>query len=445
MEQDSSSASASFISKLNTTAKPIRLSATTTTTINVTTSTARPIQQLIWQRRLEAKERSVDILQGRQSTPKLPLFPPPPPPPPRRQNSSQRVEGLVGANIHIASSPGFYFHSDLTPLTEPEKIFSSETSATLSTENSSSWSSEVNMTSSDHLGWDLDPTNPFDRTSWHKARDLSANMSSLVPTSESDSSDSSRSSKQSSMTPLHLDDTLSVSTTISDTAREKFTPLLDCPAVKVEDAGDFAVVDVDEDEDGEGEMEIEDEEAVASTEDRDQKKTDQKKTDQKVTDQKSSSVTGTGGASSRKKGKATRNAAKEKVKAAEQPRRPSSPLLEYGGYKGHISRVVAMKGSGVDGEIIDDDDDAIADGIGESRHVCPFPSCEKHFSTSGHARRHSRIHASLRPFQCPHDNCGAIFTRRDNCTQHQRTRHVTQLKAHRMSLEQQEKKKRSHR
>jgi len=32
---------------------------------------------------------------------------------------------------------------------------------------------------------------------------------------------------------------------------------------------------------------------------------------------------------------------------------------------------------------------------GQLRHVCPHTGCEKHFSTSGHARRHSRIHDPL--------------------------------------------------
>lgn len=67
-----------------------------------------------------------------------------------------------------------------------------------------------------------------------------------------------------------------------------------------------------------------------------------------------------------------------------------------------------------------------------TRHVCPYPGCDKHFSTSGHARRHSRIHYDLRPFECPHEGCSATFTRRDNCTQHQRARHAWQLTAHRL-------------
>lgn len=68
----------------------------------------------------------------------------------------------------------------------------------------------------------------------------------------------------------------------------------------------------------------------------------------------------------------------------------------------------------------------------ETRHTCPHTGCDKHFSTSGHARRHSRIHAALPSYECPHGDCEATFTRRDNCMQHQRARHTCQLVAHRI-------------
>lgn len=57
------------------------------------------------------------------------------------------------------------------------------------------------------------------------------------------------------------------------------------------------------------------------------------------------------------------------------------------------------------------------------RHLCPHPECDKHFSTSGHARRHSRIHGNNRPFTCPQPGCLATFTRNDNLQQHRRNRH----------------------
>lgn len=70
--------------------------------------------------------------------------------------------------------------------------------------------------------------------------------------------------------------------------------------------------------------------------------------------------------------------------------------------------------------------------VGQLRHVCPHAGCEKHFSTSGHARRHSRIHDRFRPFRCPHKGCYSKFTRRENCTQYQRARHKVVLVSHRI-------------
>lgn len=66
------------------------------------------------------------------------------------------------------------------------------------------------------------------------------------------------------------------------------------------------------------------------------------------------------------------------------------------------------------------------------RYVCRHPGCDKTFSTSGHARRHSHVHSPLCPFICPHEGCDATFSRRDNCTQHQRARHPQVLEAHRL-------------
>ncbi|CEH16970.1 FOG: Zn-finger [Ceraceosorus bombacis] len=66
------------------------------------------------------------------------------------------------------------------------------------------------------------------------------------------------------------------------------------------------------------------------------------------------------------------------------------------------------------------------------RYVCRHPGCDKTFSTSGHARRHSHVHSPLCPFICPHEGCDATFSRRDNCTQHQRARHSQVLEAHRL-------------
>jgi hypothetical protein len=71
--------------------------------------------------------------------------------------------------------------------------------------------------------------------------------------------------------------------------------------------------------------------------------------------------------------------------------------------------------------------DKDSDGM---RHTCPHPNCGKDFSTSGHARRHCRIHTNMRPFVCPHRECFSTFTRRDNCVQHQKTVHRSRLPAY---------------
>lgn len=47
--------------------------------------------------------------------------------------------------------------------------------------------------------------------------------------------------------------------------------------------------------------------------------------------------------------------------------------------------------------------------------------CYKVFTTSGHLARHSRIHTGERNHICPHEGCGARFSRQDNCMQHFRT------------------------
>lgn len=91
--------------------------------------------------------------------------------------------------------------------------------------------------------------------------------------------------------------------------------------------------------------------------------------------------------------------------------------------KHSISKVVISRLGEIDGPAYC----ACAGNSQRIRHLCPFPGCNKHFSTGGHARRHSRIHGSSRPFQCPYSDCDATFTRRDNCSQHQKGRHGGQL------------------
>jgi hypothetical protein len=59
---------------------------------------------------------------------------------------------------------------------------------------------------------------------------------------------------------------------------------------------------------------------------------------------------------------------------------------------------------------------------GNRLYPCPLAAtyrCDQHFSTSGHARRHSRIHTGERGAECP--ECGQKFSRQDNMQQHRRT------------------------
>ena len=52
------------------------------------------------------------------------------------------------------------------------------------------------------------------------------------------------------------------------------------------------------------------------------------------------------------------------------------------------------------------------------RYTC---HCGKSFTTSGHLARHTRIHTGEKNYICPEVNCGARFSRQDNCMQHFRT------------------------
>lgn len=58
---------------------------------------------------------------------------------------------------------------------------------------------------------------------------------------------------------------------------------------------------------------------------------------------------------------------------------------------------------------------------GKRRYPCPFPGCDKTFSTSGHSSRHSRIHTGEKPYKCSFPGCNAHFSRYDNSLQHYRT------------------------
>lgn len=64
----------------------------------------------------------------------------------------------------------------------------------------------------------------------------------------------------------------------------------------------------------------------------------------------------------------------------------------------------------------------------KKRYPCPFPGCEKTFSTSGHSSRHSRIHTGVKPYRCSYPGCNAQFSRYDNSLQHYRT-HIISSKS----------------
>ncbi|KLU87556.1 hypothetical protein MAPG_06555, partial [Magnaporthiopsis poae ATCC 64411] len=58
------------------------------------------------------------------------------------------------------------------------------------------------------------------------------------------------------------------------------------------------------------------------------------------------------------------------------------------------------------------------------RYPCRYRDshgCEKTFTTSGHASRHSKIHTAEKAVQCTHPGCAKKFTRADNMKQHLET------------------------
>jgi hypothetical protein len=58
---------------------------------------------------------------------------------------------------------------------------------------------------------------------------------------------------------------------------------------------------------------------------------------------------------------------------------------------------------------------------GPKRYPCRYKDshhCEKTFTTSGHASRHSKIHIAEKAVNCTHPSCSKKFTRSDNMKQH---------------------------
>lgn len=63
---------------------------------------------------------------------------------------------------------------------------------------------------------------------------------------------------------------------------------------------------------------------------------------------------------------------------------------------------------------------AIKNGT-QKRYPCKEPTCDKSFTTSGHASRHAKIHEGSKPIPCTFEGCPKRFTRQDNMKQHLET------------------------
>lgn len=57
----------------------------------------------------------------------------------------------------------------------------------------------------------------------------------------------------------------------------------------------------------------------------------------------------------------------------------------------------------------------------QKRYPCKDPSCDRTFTTSGHASRHAKIHEGNKPISCTFPGCPKRFTRQDNMKQHLET------------------------
>lgn len=70
------------------------------------------------------------------------------------------------------------------------------------------------------------------------------------------------------------------------------------------------------------------------------------------------------------------------------------------------------------------EDEQYMSGKGTKRYPCRFKDshgCERTFTTSGHASRHSKIHTAEKAVQCTYAGCQKKFTRADNMKQHLET------------------------
>lgn len=70
------------------------------------------------------------------------------------------------------------------------------------------------------------------------------------------------------------------------------------------------------------------------------------------------------------------------------------------------------------------EDEPYQNGKGGKRYPCRFREshgCDRTFTTSGHASRHSKIHTAEKAVQCTFQGCQKKFTRADNMKQHLET------------------------
>lgn len=136
--------------------------------------------------------------------------------------------------------------------------------------------------------------------------------------------------------------------------------------------------------------------------------------------------------------------------ASMEPASPLTPSLAYAdygrnavyasdaraSYDDYGSEVPAVAGSKRPGSYADSHSVSYEDDEGSSpsgaapadrpgkRYPCRYRDshgCEKTFTTSGHASRHSKIHTAEKAVQCTFSGCSKKFTRADNMKQHLET------------------------
>ncbi|KAK2591406.1 hypothetical protein QQS21_010912 [Conoideocrella luteorostrata] len=114
------------------------------------------------------------------------------------------------------------------------------------------------------------------------------------------------------------------------------------------------------------------------------------------------------------------------------PISPLTPSVDYTYPRGGIygSEMPPKRPSYVDSSRSTSyEDDAPASSVPSSerpgkRYPCRYRDthgCEKTFTTSGHASRHSKIHTAEKAVQCTYPGCQKKFTRADNMKQHLET------------------------